>query len=69
MVLLNYHDQEQNNIKQVLRETQLLTISVGINDLIYKTNSENIVTNHQKEKILTEIVDKLDLTIQEIRRH
>lgn len=69
MVLLNYHDQEQNNIKQVLRETQLLTISVGINDLIYKINSENIVTNHQKEKILTEIVDKLDLTIQEIRKY
>lgn len=69
MVLLNYHDQEQNNIKQVLRETQILTISVGINDLIYKMNSENIITNYQKEKILTEIVDKLDLTIQEIRKY
>ena len=40
-----------------------------IYDLIYKTSSENIVTNHQKEKILTEIVDKLDLTIQEIRKY
>lgn len=69
LVLLNNHDDNQNNIRQVLRETDLLTISVGINDLIYKMNVENITTNHQKEKIITEIVDNLDVTLQEIMKY
>ena len=68
-ILLNYHDESENNIKQVLRETDLLTVSVGINDLIYKMSVENITTSHQKEKILTEIVDNFDLTIQEIKKY
>ena len=69
LILLNHHDDNQNNIRQVLRETDLLTISVGINDLIYKMNVENITTNHQKEKIITEIVDNLDITLQEITKY
>lgn len=69
LILLNNHDDNQNNIRQVLRETDLLTISVGINDLIYKMNVENITTNHQKEKIITEIVDNLDITLQEIIKY
>lgn len=69
LILLNNHDNNQNNIRQVLRETDLLTISVGINDLIYKMNVENITTNHQKEKTITEIVDNLDITLQEITKY
>lgn len=69
LILLNIHDNNQNNIRQVLRETDLLTISVGINDLIYKMNVENITTNHQKEKIITEIVDNLDITLQELQKY
>lgn len=69
LILLNNHDNNQNNIRQVLRETDLLTISVGINDLIYKMNVENITTNHQKEKTITEIVDNLDITLQELQKY
>lgn len=68
-VLLNDHDDNQNNIRHVLRETDILTISVGINDLIYKVNVENINTNYQKEKVLTEIVDNLDSAVQEIKKY
>ena len=69
MILINSYDSKQNNIRQVLRESDLLTISIGINDLIYQINVNNINTDYQKEKILTEIVEKLDKTIHEIKKY
>ncbi len=67
-ILINIHN-EDNNIRRALREANILTISVGINDLIYEINNNNPQTNSSKEKILTKIVDKLDADIKEIRKY
>lgn len=68
-ILINVHDKDDNNIKMALREANLLTISVGINDLIYElsvNNPKNIAT---QQKILTKIVEKLQLDIKEIKKY
>lgn len=69
MILINSYDNNQNNIKQVLRETDLLTISVGINDLIYQTSLDYPKTDSKKRQILTEIVDNFDKLILEIKKY
>lgn len=68
-ILLNAHDQENNNIRQVLRESNLLTISVGINDLIYKMDVEKNISESKKEKILEEIMDYFDKMIEEVKKY
>lgn len=68
-ILINNKDNEQNNIRQVLRQTNLLTISVGINDFIYKIESKNIETNHQKEKIFNNIVESLNESLIQIKKY
>lgn len=68
-ILINIHDNNDNNIKRVLREANLLTISVGINDLIYEIDVNNPQNNSSKEKILTKIVDKLDDDIKKIKKY
>ncbi len=68
-ILLNAHDQENNNIRQVLRESNLLTISVGINDLIYKMDVEKNISESKKEKILEEIMNYFDKMIEEVKKY
>lgn len=68
-ILLNAHDQENNNIRQVLRESNLLTISVGINDLIYQMDVNKNISKYQQKKIIEEIVENFDRAIEEIRKY
>ncbi len=68
-LLLNAHDEDNNNIRQALRESNLLTISVGINDLIYQMTINSPLTETNINKILTEIVDNLAITIDEIKHY
>lgn len=68
-ILLNAHDQENNNIRQVLRESNLLTISVGINDLIYKADVEKNISEYKETKIMEEIMDNFDRMIEEVRKY
>lgn len=68
-ILFNAHDKNNNNIRQVLRESSLLTISVGINDLIYKMDVNKNLTEYQQKKILTEIVESFDNMIKEIKKY
>lgn len=67
-IMINIHN-KKDNIKRALREANLLTISVGINDLIYEMNINNIDSKHFQEKILTKIVERLELDIKEIRKY
>lgn len=68
-ILINIKDKDSHNLKQVLRETDLLTISVGINDFRYYFENKNNLTDYEKNKILTEIVEKLDDVIKEIKKY
>lgn len=68
-ILLNVHDKDNNNIKQVMREANLLTISVGINDLIYEIGSSHSRNKHDTKVLLTKIVDNYDKMINEIKKY
>lgn len=67
-IIINVHN-NNDNIKRALREANLLTISVGINDLIYEISVNDIESSSQQNKILTKIVDKLEKDIKEIRKY
>lgn len=68
-ILLNAHDENNNNIRQVLRESNLLTVSVGINDLIYKMDVDKNISEYRKKKIIEEIITNFDRVIEEIRKY
>ena len=68
-ILINVHDEENNNIRQVLRQANLLTISVGINDLIYQKEINYSLTELNIDRVLTKIVDNLNDTLKEVRKY
>ena len=68
-IIINTHDNNHNSIKFILREANLLTISVGINDLIYEIDVNKPLTDYKKEKIITKIVDNFNEDIKEIKKY
>lgn len=68
-ILINIHQNSGKSIKEVLREADLLTISVGINDFIYKINTNYIYNSKKMDKVLTKIVDNLNSSMKEIRKY
>ncbi len=68
-IIINTHDNNHNSIKFILREANLLTISVGINDFIYEIDVNKPLTDYKKEKIVTKIVDNFAADIKEIKKY
>lgn len=63
-----YQNDTKYNIKEILNETDYLTISVGINDLLYKLNMTSEFTSSNLDIIINEIDTSFDELIQEIRK-
>lgn len=59
----------KKNIKQVLRETDIITLSIGLNDLIYKESLSSNLLSKSDEDIVDEIVMELDVLIDEIKKY
>lgn len=57
------------NIKQTLRESNILTVSVGLNDLIYRLSITNNLRDTNIDKIISEIKIDFNLLITEIRKY
>lgn len=57
------------NIKHTLRETSILTMSIGLNDLIYKLSIEENLTDRKVDAITEEIGKNFDSLIKEIRKY
>lgn len=68
-IMINVKDNDNNNIKQALRESNLLTISIGINDLIYKMDINKHMSEAKKDKAITEIMESLDKTMIEVKKY
>lgn len=68
-ILVNVSEKDENNIKESLRESNLLTMSLGLNDLIYKIDIEKSLTNTEKENIIKEIQKQLTETVEEIKKY
>lgn len=62
-------DSKKINIKRTLRETSILTISIGMNDLIYKLSIEENLNDKKVDNIILEIEKSFDHLINEIKKY
>ena len=63
-----YSNNKNLTINTILRETDYLTITIGLNDLLYKINLNDDLTEKDIEKILIEIEENFNNLINEIRK-
>lgn len=68
-ILIDKKNNKREILKQALRNSNLLTLSIGINDLIYKKSLIKDLTETKKRQIIKEIVKNLDKTIIEIKKY
>ncbi len=69
--LINEKVSEENkkeNIREILRDTDYLTISVGLNDLLYKISLSNEPSSQNLDFIISEIKISFNTLIDEIRK-
>ncbi|MBE6157656.1 MAG: hypothetical protein E7160_02560 [Firmicutes bacterium] len=60
---------KDNNFKQTLRESEILTMSIGINDLIYRLALTEDMDEYKLNRIITDIDKSLNILIKEIRKY
>lgn len=68
-ILINKKDQNGVNLKQALRDSNLLTISVGLNDLFYENRINTQLTESEQKQILKKINQDLNQMYQTIRKY
>ena len=68
-ILINKQEEKNPNIKQALRDANILTISIGLNDLIYRKNIQVSNTGNSEENIIQNIIIDLDQLITEIKKY
>lgn len=57
------------NIKQTLRESSLVTMSIGLNDIIYNISVTENMNQHKLKQMMIEINVSLNKLISEIRKY
>lgn len=62
------HNNKKENIKEILQETDYLTISIGLNDLLYKLTLTNEMNEDNLNIIIKEIKNSFSELITEIRK-
>ena len=60
---------KNNNIKQILNETKFLTLTIGLNDLIYKMSLTSKLTIDDLDIIIEEIEISFNELINEIKKY
>ena len=61
-------DSMEINLKQTLRESNLITMTIGLNDLIYHIAITPEMSEYQLNKIIEEIDNNLNKLIKEIKK-
>ncbi len=56
------------NLRSLLRDSDYLTMTIGLNDLLYKLSLINDVTDENINIIIKEIDESFDMLIEEIRK-
>ena len=59
---------KKTNIKTILRETDYLTISIGMNDLLYRLDNSAKLNNDTLNKVIKEIEESFNELITEIKK-
>ena len=57
------------NIRETLRESKLVTLSIGLNDLLYKISLTNDKTDYKLNQIIEEINNSFNILIKEIKKY
>lgn len=57
------------NIKQIIRESNLITMTIGLNDLIYHLAITNNINNYKLDKIIEKIEVDLKKLLNEIKKY
>lgn len=60
---------KEYNLKRTLRESTILTITIGLNDLTYKLSLEDNITEPKINQIIAEIKTDYDRLITEIKKY
>ena len=68
-LLINVGDKNKNNLKEALRESQILTLSIGLNDLIYQIDTSSNMNSKEEDKIINNILKELSTSIVEIKKY
>ena len=70
-ILTNKIVNEENknlNIRSILRETDYLTISIGLNDLLYKLSLLNEINDASLNQVIEELEESFNELIREIKK-
>ncbi len=65
-IILNNHS---INLKQTLRESNIITLSVGLNDLLYQLSITQNITDSKLNRIITSIEKDFTRLITEIKKY
>ncbi len=57
------------NIRETLRESKLVTLSIGLNDLLYKLSITTEKTDYKLNQIIEEVSTSFNILIKEIRKY
>lgn len=68
-ILINKENNNGENLKQALRSSNLLTISIGLNDLVYKTSITGKLSTYQQKIIINDIKTDYKKLINEIQKY
>lgn len=68
-ILINEKDGKEENLKQALRESNLLTLSIGLNDLIYQRSLKGEIKEYESKEILSKIEKDLKKLIKELKKY
>ncbi len=60
---------EEKNIKQTLRESDLVTMTIGLNDIVYHISITPNMNEYHLEKIMIEIEKEIKKLIKEIKSY
>lgn len=60
---------KKDNIRHLLRETNILTISLGYNDIITNIKFQDKISEEKINRIIQSIIKKYDLLIKEIKKY
>lgn len=58
-----------HNIRRMLSDADIVSLSIGLNDIILEVNRENYITEYKENRIVEEIANKYKKLINEIRKY
>jgi len=57
------------NLRQALRESNIVTVSIGFNDLLYRLSINNNLSDYQVDRVINDIGNSYDELIDEIKKY